>query len=92
MISDYYQNNIYDLNLRVVYYARVSTVDESQITSIINQTNYFENYIKSINNWLLVGKYIDEGISGKSINNRINFRRMIEDGLLGKYDLILTKK
>ncbi|MBR3161972.1 MAG: recombinase family protein [Bacilli bacterium] len=91
MIDEYYKNSIYNNKLRVVYYARVSTDDRTQATSIINQTNYFDNYIKSINNWTLVGKYIDEGISGKNINNRINFKKMIEDGLLGKYDLILTK-
>ena len=62
-----------------------------QETSIINQTNYFENYIKNISKWTLVGRYIDEGISGKNIYNRINFQKMIRDGLDGKYDLILTK-
>ena len=39
--------SIYDLNLRVVYYARVSTEVQSQTTSITNQIAYFENYIKS---------------------------------------------
>ena len=83
--------NIYDLNLKVVYYARISTDRELQITSIINQANYFENYIKTIPKWTLIGKYIDEGISGKNTYNRINFKKMIQDGLNGKYDLILTK-
>ena len=39
--------SIYDLNLRVVYYARVSTEVQSQTTSITNQIAYFENYIKN---------------------------------------------
>ena len=83
--------SISELNLRVVYYARVSTDNEMQSTSIINQANYFENYINNNSNWVLVGRYIDEGISGKNINNRINFKRMIRDGLNNKFDLILTK-
>ena len=37
--------SIYELPLRVVYYARVSTFNEAQITSIINQVDYFYKYI-----------------------------------------------
>ena len=84
-------NDIYKLKLRVVYYTRVSTDNNLQTTSIINQNSYFENYINNISNWTLINKYIDEGISGKSIHNRINFQKMIQDGLDNKYDLILTK-
>ena len=36
---------IYELPLRVVYYARVSTLNELQNTSIINQVDYFYKYI-----------------------------------------------
>ena len=86
-----YEKSIYNIRLRVVYYARVSTDNIEQSTSIINQVNYFKNYINNIESWLLVGEYIDEGISGKNIYNRINFKRMIRDGIRGKYDLILTK-
>ena len=91
MINNNYLSNIYELNLRVVYYARVSTDNELQATSIINQTNYFESYIKNNPKWILIGRYIDEGISGKNTYNRINFKKMIKDGIDGKYDLILTK-
>ena len=83
--------NIYELSLRVVYYARVSTLNELQSTSIINQVDYFYKYIKSIANWKFIEGYIDEGISGKGVIKRENFLRMIEDGKEKKYDLILTK-
>ena len=83
--------SIYDLELRVVYYARVSTLNEIQNTSIVNQIDYFNNYIKSINKWSLIDGYVDEGISGKGVVKRENFIRMIEDGKRRKYDLILTK-
>jgi DNA invertase Pin-like site-specific DNA recombinase len=83
--------NIYELNLKVTYYARVSTDNTTQASSIINQINYFKNYIKTIPNWQLINGYIDEGISGKAIKNRINFQKMIKDGLNHHYDLILTK-
>ena len=83
--------NIYDLSLRVCYYARVSTDREEQLSSIVNQVDYFVKYINCINNWSLVGGYIDEGISGKAIVKRENFIKMIADGKAGKFDLILTK-
>ena len=40
--------NIYALNLRVCYYARVSTEQEEQATSIVNQVDYFIRYIKDL--------------------------------------------
>ena len=83
--------NIYDLNLRVCYYARVSTDQELQATSIVNQRDYFTKFIESIPNWKFVCGYVDEGVSGKSINRRDNFLRMIEDGKRGMFDLVLTK-
>lgn len=83
--------SIYELNLRVVYYARVSTENETQSTSIVNQVSYFENFIRNISNWKLTNGYIDEGISGKNIKNRVNFQKMIRDGVNKNYDLILTK-
>lgn len=83
--------NIYDLNLKVTYYARVSTENITQSTSIINQVDYFINYIKNIPNWTLINGYIDEGISGKSAYKRDDFLKMIDAGLNKKFDLILTK-
>ena len=38
---------IYDLPLRVTFYARVSTDHEEQLNSLENQVMYFENYIKN---------------------------------------------
>lgn len=83
--------SIYDLSLRVVYYARVSTVSEEQMISIVNQVDYFVNYIKGYSNWQLVDGYVDEGISGKDASKRDNFIRMINDSKDGKFDLVLTK-
>ena len=83
--------NIYDLPLKVTFYARVSTEHELQTTSIINQVEYFTNYIKNNKNWLLIPGYIDEGISGKNVKKREKFLKMIEDAKQGKFNLILTK-
>ena len=84
--------SIYNMNLRVVYYARVSTDNEEQINSLVNQKSYFEEYIKDNNNWTLVGSYIDEGISGTTTKNRISFLNMIDDASKNKFDMIITKE
>ena len=38
---------IYDLPLRVCYYARVSTDSDVQLNSLQNQLDYYKNYIIS---------------------------------------------
>lgn len=83
--------NIYDLPLKVTYYARVSTDHDLQATSIVNQVDYFKKYINSFSNWKLVGGYVDEGISGKEVYKRENFVKMISDSKNKRFDLILTK-
>jgi len=83
---------IYDLPLRVTYYARVSTDFKEQETSLVNQNYYYKELIKNTPAWTYIDGYIDEGITGTSTTRRDNFNRMIEDGLNGKFDLILTKE
>lgn len=84
--------SIYDLPLKVTYYARVSSEKDEQLNSLSNQVFYFENHIKEVSNWTYVEGYIDEGISGTSVNKRDSFKRMIADSKKGKFDLILTKE
>lgn len=83
---------IFDMNLNVGYYARVSTDKDDQLNSLENQSNYFREMIGENKKWNLVGEYIDEGISGTSVKNRDNFLKMIEDSKQGKLDLIVTKE
>jgi len=84
--------SIFDIPLKVTFYARVSTDRDEQLNSLENQVTYFEKHIKNATNWEYVKGYIDEGISGTSVLKRDNFLRMIEDGKKGKFDLILTKE
>lgn len=81
-----------DLPLKVTFYARVSTDREEQLNSLENQVMYFENYITSQSNWKYVNGYVDEGISGTSVNKRDNFLKMINDAKNGLFNLILTKE
>lgn len=81
-----------ELNLRVCFYARVSTDKDEQLHSLQSQISFFNDYISKIPNWCFIGSYIDEGISGTSVNKREEFLRMIEDAKNHKFDLILTKE
>ena len=64
---------IYDMELNVGYYARVSTDKDDQLNSLENQKNYFEDMIKENKKWKLVRGYIDEGISGTAVKHRDSF-------------------
>ena len=84
--------SIFDLPLRVTFYARVSTDQEEQINSLENQVQYYTELIKSKPNWTFVPGYIDEGISGGTTKKRENFNRMIRDAGAGLFDFIITKE
>ena len=83
---------IYDLPLRVTFYARVSTDQDEQLNSLENQVQYYTELIRSKKNWTFVPGYIDEGISGTSTLKRDDFNRMIRDAKAGLFDFIITKE
>lgn len=84
--------SIFDLHLKVTYYARVSTDKYEQLNSLENQVSYYEEFIKSNTNWTFVEGYIDEGITGTSTQKRDSFKRMIRDAQNKKFNLIITKE
>ena len=84
--------SIYDIPLRVTYYARVSSESDEQLNSLGNQISYYEDLIKRNRNWTFVPGYIDEGLSGISTKKRENFNRMIDDAAEDKFDLVITKE
>jgi site-specific DNA recombinase len=81
-----------ELNLRVCFYARVSTDKDEQLHSLQSQISFFNDYISKVPNWEFIGSYIDEGISGTLVKKREEFLKMIEDARIHKFDLILTKE
>lgn len=83
---------IFDLPLRVTFYARVSTDKDEQINSLENQVQYYTELIQSKPNWTFIPGYIDEGISGTSTKKRDSFLRMIADAKAGRFDFIITKE
>lgn len=76
----------------VAAYCRVSTEKDDQANSFAAQQQYFRTYIEGNPDWALYAIYADEGISGTSTRKRVQFHRMMEDALQGKFQLILTKE
>ena len=84
--------SIYEIPLRVTYYARVSSESDEQLNSLGNQVSYYEDLIRKNEHWTFIPGYIDEGLSGISTKKRENFNRMIEDAAGDNFDLIITKE
>ena len=76
---------------RVAAYARVSTDRDEQLTSYAAQVDYYSRYIKERDDWEFAGIYTDEGITGTNTKHREGFKKMVDDALAGKIDLIITK-
>ena len=53
--------------------------------------DYYTRYIKSNPDWEFVGIYTDDGITATNTSHRDGFKQMVEDALVGKIDLIITK-
>ncbi len=89
-----YTNQKLDRNRprNVVFYGRVSTEHEAQISALENQLQWYDDQTKYHPNWKIVGRYIDEGITGTQAKKRPSFLRMIEDARQGKFDLIVTRE
>ena len=84
--------SIYEIPMRVTFYARVSSEKDEQLNSLDNQISYYRNFIKKNTNWEFVEGYIDEGLSGMSTKKRENFHNMVNDAKAGIFDLVITKE
>ena len=76
---------------RVCCYCRVSTLLDSQETSIEGQREHYESLIKGNPEWEFAGIYLEAGVSGTKAEIRPELQRLIADCKAGKIDLILTK-
>ena len=85
-------STIYEIPLRVTFYARVSSESDEQLNSLVNQVQYYSDFIRKNRNWTYVDGYVDEGLSAATTKRRESFHRMIEDGKAGLFDLIITKE
>ena len=76
----------------IVYYGRVSTEHEAQLSALENQLQWYDDQSKYHPNWKVIHKYIDEGITGTQAKKRPAFLKMLEDAKNGQFDLIVTRE
>ena len=85
------QNAKTEPRIRAAAYCRVSTLLDSQETSIESQQMHYDSLIRAHEEWDLAGIYLEAGVSGTKAENRPELQRLLEDCRQGKIDLILTK-
>ncbi len=76
----------------VVFYGRVSTEHEAQLSALENQMQWYDDQVKYHPNWSVLKKYIDRGITGTQAKKRPAFMEMLEDAKRNKFDLIVTRE
>lgn len=84
--------NILNRSRRVAVYGRVSTEHEAQVNAMENQKAWYEDVAKQHPEWVIVGHYFDEGITGTATKKRPAFMNMLADARLHKFDLIITRE
>ena len=77
---------------RVAIYGRVSTEHEAQLSAFENQQAWYEGVARQHEEWAIVDRYYDEGITGTAAKKRPAFMRMLADARQGKFDLIVTRE
>lgn len=77
--------------LRAGAYCRVSTLLEKQGISLSAQIKYYEDLFEKDPTLINAGIYIDQGISGRTISRRGQFKQMLRDAREGKLDVIYCK-
>jgi site-specific DNA recombinase len=80
-----------DKKQRVCAYVRVSTDSNEQMHSFKTQLAHYQDLITSNDNWEFIDLYADEGLSGRSLDNRDELKRLMEDCRGSKIDRILVK-
>ena len=64
--------------LRVAAYCRVSTDEDDQLQSYENQVRHYTSEIEKNPEWVNVGIFADEGITGVMTKKRDEFNKMID--------------
>jgi site-specific DNA recombinase len=76
--------------VKCAIYARVSTRSEEQKNSLQNQIALAES-VAIEHGFTIVGRYIDNGISGGGIKTRAGILQLLEDAKKKKFDVVIAK-
>ena len=77
--------------IRTAVYCRVSTMSDLQDGSFEVQMEHLKRRVEQAPELILAGEYGDRGKSGRSLRERPEFLKMLQDCKAGRIDLILTK-
>ena len=80
-----------DYTVKVNGMPNYANIPKAVLEPIENQIQWYDDIAAKNPNWYILKKYIDEGISGTSVNHRVQFLQMIQDAEDGKIDMIVTK-
>ena len=75
--------------MKAAIYIRVSTDREEQESSLVNQRQFFEGYVKE-RGWDIFNIYVD--VESGTKRNRKSLQQLIADGKQRKFDIILAKE
>ncbi len=75
---------------RVAAYARVSSGKDAMLHSLSAQVSYYSELIQRNPEWLYVGVFSDEALTGTKAD-RPEFNRLLADCRVGLVDMIITK-
>ena len=75
---------------RVAAYARVTSGKDAALHSLSAQISYYNSLIQRNAEWLFVGIYADEALTGTKAD-RPEFQRLMKDCRDGKVEMIITK-
>lgn len=78
--------------VRAVYYARVSTEDEMQLSALKNQVEALEEYINNQPDWVLIRGYVDEGKTATQVKGRNEYAQLVLDMYKNQFDIIVMSR
>lgn len=76
--------------MKIAAYCRVSTDKAEQLTSLAHQKDFFIAYAGR-NGHTLYRVYADEGITGTSLKNRLEFNRLMQDARRACFQTVVVK-
>lgn len=74
--------------LRAVGYARTSSKNQKDNTSIPRQQEEIKKFIAN-NDWKFIRHYVDESLTGTTIEGRDDFKLMITDAANSQFDIVV---
>lgn len=77
------------MTTKAAIYARVSTDRQREKQTIASQLRLLPEHAKS-QGWTISEQYVDDGRSGETVEERPEFKRLLDDAAIGAFDVLLV--